>query len=250
MSEERDGEEREDEEIDASTRAQNEVRNGARPEPGTALSRTPMFRGASFAVLFMILACLGGMAANWIMSIVRGPPEPPAETLVVRPGTDVVVAVRDLARLESTSYHMERVIDLTARQRRIFGLVEAEDSILLVAAADITAGVDLSEMEDGDVTIDLETRTATITLPPVRVLDSSLDNDRTYVHHRQTDLLARRRESLETEARQEAERTLERAAIQSGILDRARANASRTIEALVRSLGYRHVIVRYRDQEG
>jgi hypothetical protein len=207
-----------------------------------------LLRGASLTVLVLVVACLGGAGASWIASLLRDEPEPD-ETLVIRPTADVVVAVRDLARLESASYHVERVIDLSSHQRRVFGLVQAEDSILLVAAADVVAGVDLTEMQDGDVVIDPEARRATITLPPARILSASLDNDRTYVHRRDTDLLARRHEALETQARQEAERTLEQAAIETGILERAQRNAARTVETLVRSLGYDEVEVRFRERE-
>jgi hypothetical protein len=161
----------------------------------------------------------------------------------VHPTPSVIVAVRDLARLESTEMHVEKVIDLTDRQERLFGLVQVQDAILLVAAADVTAGVDLSEIRDEDVVVDHERHRVTITLPQPRVFSARLDNENTYVHTRQTDTLARRREDLETRARQEAERAMEAAALDAGLLARAKTNASRTVEALVRSLGFEHVTV-------
>lgn len=220
----------------------------ADPPTGAPPGRAGVPRGAWMIVLVVAVACVGGGAASWLGSLLRPAPEP-AETLVVRPTADVVVAVRDLARLESSSYHVERVIDLTSEQARFGGLLHAEDSILLVAAADVVAGVDLAQMHDGDVVIEPEARRATITLPPVEILSARLDNDRTYVHRRETDLLARRNDSLETEARREAERTLRQAALDAGILERSERNAARTVEALVRSLGYEHVEVRFRERE-
>jgi hypothetical protein len=172
--------------------------------------------------------------------------EPPATD--GRSSAAVVVAVRDLARLESASYHMERVIDLRSRETRFMGLVEAEDAVLLVAAADVTAGVDLTEMRDGDVEVDLETGEAVVVLSPPRVLSTSLDNERTFVHTRRTDLLAKRDEGLESRARRKAERTLRDAALEAGILERAQRNAAATVEALVSSLGYDRVEVRFRDE--
>jgi len=44
------------------------------------------------------------------------------------------VAVRDLARLESVAYHVERVIDVRDKQSLLFGLLKTEDAILLVAS--------------------------------------------------------------------------------------------------------------------
>lgn len=171
------------------------------------------------------------------------PPPKPASVQVIRPTPNVVTAVRDLSRLESSEYHVERVIDLTDKQTRFFGLVETEDAILLVASGDVVAGVDLAQLKPEDVTADPETRRATIRLPPPKILSARLDNERTYVHARNTDMLAERKETLETRARQEAERSIREAALEAGILKKAGTNASRTVESLVRSLGYAEVEV-------
>ena len=209
--------------------------------------RAPNVRRAAMVVLGFVALLFG--AAIGTMSWQACQPPPERDTVVVRPTADVVVAMRDLARLESAEFHMERVIDLRDQQSRLFGMVQAEDAILMVAAGDVIAGVDLTEMRDGDVVIDPEARTATITLPPPRVLSTRLDNERTFVHTRSTDALARRREDLETRARQEAERTIGQSAVEAGILDRARRNTERTVETLVRSLGYERVVIRWSDRE-
>ncbi len=138
---------------------------------------------------------------------------------------------------------MERVVDLRDRQSVFFGMVDADDAILLVAAGDIVAGVDLSQLEDDAIEADLTTGRVRVRLPPSEVFSARLDNQRTYVHTRTTDVLARRSQTLETRARQEAERTLQEAALESGLLTRADRNAARTVESLVRSLGYTDVVV-------
>ncbi len=173
----------------------------------------------------------------------------PADTLVVRGTSAVVSAVRDLARLEGASYHMERVIDVRDRQAHLFGLFESEDTVLLVAAADVVAGVDLTTMRDGDIRFDPEHRWAQVTLPPPSVFSARLDNEHTYVHSRRTDRLALRAESLETRARQEAESALRDAAVEAGILERARGNCARTVKTLIESLGFARVEVVFRDRE-
>ncbi len=124
----------------------------------------------------------------------------------------VISAVRELSRLEGVSFHVERVVDLRDKQETLFGLVDAEDAILLVASGDVVAGVDLGKLRPGDVVVDHERKTATLTLPPAEVFSARLDNEKTQVHTRKTDLLAKRKESLETEARKAAERTLQQAA--------------------------------------
>ena len=177
------------------------------------------------------------------------PPQAAASTTVIERGPAVVLAIRDLARLEGASFHMDRVIDLKEKQEHLSGLVEAQDAILLVAAGDVTAGVDLSLLDEGDVRVDSEQKSVTIILPPASVFSARLDNSRTYVHTRSTDLLAKRKESLETRARQEAERTLQASAVEAGLLPRAERNVARTIQSLVSSLGYRDVKVTFSERE-
>jgi hypothetical protein len=168
-------------------------------------------------------------------------------TTEVRSTPSVVVAVRDLARLETAQYHVERVIELRDKQSVFFGLLTTQDAILLVAVGDVTAGVDLSLLRDEDVTVDAATGTARVTLPAAQILSTRLDNEHTWIYSRTTDVLAQRHEDLETRARREAERTLEQSALERDILLRARANAERTIESLIRSLGYKYVTVAWRE---
>ena len=61
--------------------------------------------------------------------------------------------------------HMEKVIDLTDKQSRLFGLVETTDAILLVASGDVTVGVDLAKIKDEDVMVDAATGNARLVLP-------------------------------------------------------------------------------------
>ncbi|MFK7990183.1 MAG: DUF4230 domain-containing protein [Sandaracinaceae bacterium] len=215
--------------------------------PVAAPSRT-WLRVASFGLLTLIGSCLGGIAVRGAIDAFTPEEPPPVEVIEVQPTPDVITAMRDLSRLETASFHVERVVDLRSRQRRLFGLVEANDSILLVAAADVVAGVDLTRMEDGDVVIEND-RAVRVTLPPVEIFSARLDNDRTYVYERDTDALAQRRENLETRARREAERTLRQSALEGGIEERAQNNARATIEALIRSLGFDEVEVEFRGGE-
>ncbi|MCB9602399.1 MAG: DUF4230 domain-containing protein [Sandaracinus sp.] len=204
-------------------------------------------RAIGWLFAFGLLAA-GLLVGALLYRLLAPPPEAPATVETVRSGAATVTAIRDLARLQTATFHMERVIDLQQRQQALFGLVEVQDAILLVAAAEVSAGVDLTQMRDGDVTIEPDARRATIVLPAPEIFDARLDNERTYVHTRQTDTLARRSDTLETRARRAAEDDLERAAVDAGILERARENARAAITTLVRALGYDEVEVRFADQ--
>jgi hypothetical protein len=195
--------------------------------------------------------CLGIGLGLFTLKSCTAPPKPllppmTSSVTVVRPTPDVLVAVRDLARLESASFHMERVIDLTDKQSKLWGIVTTEDAILLVAVAEVSAGIDLQKLTAKDVTVDPARRTARIELPAPEVLHAALDNEKTYVHSRKTGTLADRHENLESRARREAEKTLVDSARQAGLLQRASDNARRTVEALVHSLGYDKVEVTVR----
>jgi hypothetical protein len=175
-------------------------------------------------------------------------PPPTIETIEIKPSPSVITAVRDLHRLESESFHMERVIETADKQSRLFGLIDAKDAVLLVAVADVVAGVDLDGLKDTDVTVDWPARRAKVRLPAPEVFSATLDNSKTHVYQRTTDVLASRKEELEGIARQEAESSMKQSAIDGGILDRARASAGRAIEGLVRSLGFTNVTIEWQDQ--
>jgi hypothetical protein len=153
----------------------------------------------------------------------------------------VVTAIRDMARLDATSFHIEKVIELSDSQPRLWGLVHAKDAVLLVAVGDVVAGVALGKLRDADVSIDAASHTLHMRLPAADIASSTLDERATRVYSRTTDVLASRNEQLEGEARAQAEEQMRRAAIDAGILDRAQASAERTLRALLRSLGYEHV---------
>lgn len=173
-------------------------------------------------------------------------PKPAATVTVVRGTPSVVTAIRELSNIEGAQFHIEKVIDLTDKQSHFFGLIHSKDAILLVAAGDVTAGVDLSGLQSGDVHVDRAKGTAEITLPPAKILSHSLDDQHTYVHSRNTDLLAQRDQNLETRARQEAEKAIVESAKKSRILPIAEASVKNTVESLVRSLGYKQVTVKFR----
>ena len=207
-----------------------------------------LLRGLLILTLIAVLALsafLGGAfvqaGTDWFEDRTTG------STTRVQSGPTVVVAVRRLANLETASYRMERVITVTEKQRLLRGLLEGKDEILLVASAEVTAGLDLSSVGDSDVDVDLEARSVRLRLQPPKVLTTRLDNLRTHVHSRNTEWLATHSEGLESRARLEAEATLEAAAREAGILTHARNNAETTLRALLGSFGFESVSIDWLD---
>jgi len=219
------------------------------PEPAGQPPRQPLAptsSGGCLQSLGMIGVGLVVLVAV-VLGVVGGrlstPTPPPAVTTTVNAGPPVVVAVRSLSRLETAEFHMERVIDLRQKQQALLGLIDTEDAILLVAAARVSAGVDLGKLGDDDVEVDDERKRVTVRLPDPEIFASALDDDRTYVHTRETDLLADRVEGLETEARREATKQLREAAMEAGLLKLARDNARKTVTSLLKSLGFETIEV-------
>ena len=207
----------------------------------------PLARSASGCAIWppLAIACLVGLCIVGTMHFMT-PSKPPDSVVTVRPTNALLVAVRDLSRLETTELHVEKVIDLSDRQSRLFGLVEASDAILLVAAGDVTIGVDLGKLGEGDVSLDPQTGTARMRLPEPEILSSRLDEANTYVYTRKTDILARRNEALETKARQEALAAIEKAGRDADVLGRARRQAERQLTSLATQLGAKQVEVTWR----
>jgi hypothetical protein len=199
------------------------------------------------ALVLSILLLGIGFVGYFFGARTQEEPQEPESVVEVAPTPNVVTALQKLARLEGAALHLERVIDLKEKQSRFFGLVEAEDAILLIAAGDVTAGVDLSAMAHEDIEIDETKKTVRVRLPRATLFSARVDNERTYVHSRATDTLAERQANLETEARREAERGFRKAAEEAGLMKTAEESVARTVRALILSLGFSSVEVTFAD---
>lgn len=187
---------------------------------------------------FVALALLSGVAVIAFFAGRANSSGAVASRLQMHATAGVVMAIRDVARLETTQFHIEKVVEVSDAQSRLWGLLEAKDALLLVAVGDVIAGVDLAKVSDRDVRVDEAARTVHVRLPAPEIVASTLDEHATHVYARATDMLAARNEQLEGAARRAAEEQMRKAAIDAGILDRARTSADRTLRVLLRSLGY------------
>ncbi|WP_437765325.1 DUF4230 domain-containing protein [Sorangium sp. So ce281] len=211
-------------------------------------SRPQAGRAARIALLVVALFASVGFGALVVAPRLGAPA--PSSGVVARPSPALVIAIRDLSRLETTEVHVEKVVDLADRQSRLFGLVQATDALLLVAVGHVTIGVDLARIGEGDIAMDPETGVARLTLPAPEVFSTRLDEDETYVYTRSTSLLARRNEQLEARARKEATAAIEKAALEGNVMTRAKAQAERQITALATQLGAKRVEIRWREVGG
>lgn len=173
-----------------------------------------------------------------------------SQVKVEHAGATVVRELRSLARLETSSLRLEKVIELKDHQRRLHGLVEVDDVLLFVAAGEVVLGVDLSKLEESDVRSDSATNIAYIELPAPEVLSTRFDEARSYVHSRSTDLFARRNEGLEAAARREALAAFASAGNDPRALEAAKAQAERQLRSLAKAWGAKDLVVTWKGPRG
>jgi hypothetical protein len=166
----------------------------------------------------------------------------PTPTIIPDPNT-YINEVRALARLETIQYSVEKVI--TAEQSQgtfsfLFG-----DRMLFVAHGVVIAGIDMNKIEPGDM--QLASGVLQVRLPAAEIFVATIDNQKSYVYDRDTGILTKPNQELETLARQAAEDEIRKAAIEDGILEQAERNAEVYLLRFFNALGYDSVIFSFND---
>lgn len=164
----------------------------------------------------------------------------PTPTIEPDPVT-IVREVRGLSRLETAAYTVEKIITAETRQGPFAFLIG--DRLIFVAHGQVIAGVDLSKLEESDITIK-EGGTVGIALPEAEVFVTALDNEQSYIFDRDTGVIGMNVE-LETAARKAAEKEILNAALEDGILDMAQRNAESYVRHLILTLGFKEVRISY-----
>lgn len=166
----------------------------------------------------------------------------PATPVILPDGPTIVGQIKDMSRLETTSYQFEKVVT-AQRVQEIFGVEIELESMVFVGYGTVVAGVDFSKMQVEDLQV-VDPDTVMVHLPPAEIFDDLpvLDTERSYVADRDTMLLVQADPELETQMRQAAEQSIKEAAQASDILDRANANAQEFMMNFLQGLGFEEVI--------
>jgi hypothetical protein len=153
----------------------------------------------------------------------------------------VVRHVQQLQRLETVVYGMDKIVT-GGRESQLLPRALVGDRILLIVYGEVTAGVDLGQV-DGEGLV-VSGRSVELTLPPAEVFSTRIDNGRSRVYARETGLFSTPDPNLESEVRREAENQVRQAALESGILLAATKNARTTLTTFLNGLGFEEVIIR------
>lgn len=152
----------------------------------------------------------------------------------------VVERIRQLSRLETVVYSLDKIVEGN-RDSPYIPSVLVGDKILLVAHGEVIAGIDFSQLKTSDIHVNGDA--VEVHLPPPQILTTRIDNGRTRVFSRTTGLFVLADPNLESQTRAAAEQQIGQAALDDGILDKARQNARASVTALLYSLGFHKVAV-------
>jgi Protein of unknown function (DUF4230) len=192
--------------------------------------------GAIFAVVLIgALVWSTGFGVWNLMSGLRG-----GGTQIHVDQPTVVRQIQQLQRLETVSYTMDKIISGEHANAYLPKFL-AGDRLLLVAHGEVVGGINLAELQPGDVLV--QGQKVRIHLPAAEVFSTRIDNAKTKVYSRDTGLFSSPDPDLESEVREEAERQLQQAALQDGILKSAGDNARNTITSILKGYGFHEVEV-------
>jgi hypothetical protein len=150
----------------------------------------------------------------------------------------VVRQIQQLQRLETVRYSMEKIIS-GERDSPYLPKFLVSDRLLLVVHGEVIAGVDLRKIGSSDV--GTQGHSVTIHLPKSEILVVRVDNSKTRVYSRDTGLFSSPDPHLESEVREEAERQLQQAALQDGVLKSAEENARTALAVILKGLGFEQI---------
>jgi hypothetical protein len=218
---------------------------GPPPEP-------PRFGGASLVLSVLILVVVGSIIGSCYLAYsmfnsVAGMPgrviggvrdaleagDPTYSTLPA-----VIEQLRPLARLQTEEYFLSTVVEAT-KPRGAGGVLT--EKLVLIACGRVTAGIDLSKIQQEDIRS--EGGAVTIKLPPPEIFETALDDESgcTHVYAREAPPLMSPSVELDSEVRQRALESFRQTALENGILEKAYLRAQEEIARLLLMAGYETV---------
>lgn len=180
--------------------------------------------GVGFALAARDLRAVGEDVGAWTNP--RTDVRPLAPTLLRK--------TRELARLETASMQLEQRVLGQRGTDGTWGWVG--ERLLFIAHGEVTAGVDLASLADDALTVS-DDGTVEVRLPQATIHHVGLDEQASFVANRERGWFGIPDADLETQARREAVRVLEQAALSDGILARAQDQAESVVRSLLLAAG-------------
>jgi hypothetical protein len=185
------------------------------------------------ALLAALLFLATGLGLFQLLTSLRG-----GRAIINVDQPTVVRQIQKLQRLETVNYTMDKIISGEHANAYLPKFLVG-DRLLLVVHGEVVGGIDLASLQNGDVQV--QGQKVSIRLPAAKVFSTRIDNAKTRVYSRDTGLFSTPDPNLESEVREEAERQLQQAALQDGILKTAADNARSTLSGMLQGLGFHEV---------
>ncbi len=185
------------------------------------------------------VAIAAGCSLILLLLWINRPAGSPFSRIADPPG--ILREIRQLRELVTIRYSIQKVAGLTENKIPL-----GSESILLIVQARVHAGIDLSELRDQDIRVARDGHVE-IKLPRAKILHTDFDEKNTRVWDRSKtwwtpwvpyDM------DLEKKARIAALSSVEKEAVDMGILLDAQVSAQNAIRALLRPLGFQEVTFR------
>ncbi len=146
----------------------------------------------------------------------------------------IVLQIQKLNELVSVKYTIQKVIGLEEQK-----VPMGSEKLLLIVQAQVLAGIDLSKITAENVTI-LPDKSVRVRLPAPKIVQVAIDDKETKVWDRRITWWTPWvpfNPDLERQARLAARESVEKAALEMGILDQAYRNAEAGIRGLLETMG-------------
>ncbi|MEV0454695.1 DUF4230 domain-containing protein [Catellatospora methionotrophica] len=205
--------------------------------------------GRALLALLVVLGVLaGGYFGLTASGLLPKFSNPFAEQKTDNTGPPLLLSIKDLSRFVAAEGNFEVIVDLKEDRKFIPDWL-LNQRTLFVAAGTVEAYVDFSNLSDDKIVVSPDRKSVTITLPPPQVAEPKLDLDRSYVFAEERGLINRVSEFFDGDPNRQqetllrAEQQLADAAKKSTLQQRAEENTRKTLESMMRSLGYTSVTV-------
>ena len=194
--------------------------------------------GTTLVIVVLGVALGVGLARYGSLLPIVGPllgEKPPRTTT----GPVVVEGIQELDQLATVRWTESVPVTRETGGDILDRLFDGE-RVLVIAAGEVEAGVDLGDIGKEDVSVNSDT--VTIDLPEPQILSASLDEEKTRVYDRDfSPLNVRPDDDLVEEARLQAVENIKDTARENKILDTAEHNAEDSVRAFVTALGFEEV---------
>lgn len=220
------------------------------PDPTQKFTERSSFGRRVFWTLLIVglvgAMVIGASAVNllpWLKN-------PFKEQVTDRSQPPILLSIKDLARFVAAEGSFEVVIDLK-RDRKYVPDWLINERTLFVAAGTVEAYVEFSNLTDDKIKESADRKSVEIVLPLPQLAQPKLDLERSYVFAEERGLLNKIGDFFDGDVNRQrevllvAEQRIAAAAEASAIRQTAQKNTRKTLEGILRSLGYTTVTVTF-----